>query len=161
MILNEFEREHCSLISKEPDGAIPNTASLGSGTDLWRHKYHLWYYANNCTSVCANSWWVIYRLNWYAYCNQFSLKGFIGDIIGYRVVLVFNVIMTALCATSFIYLPVYKELEQIPHALLYMNASAAESADQSYHLMSVKWSICQDTFSAGNWYTVVLSSWME
>ena len=94
---------------------------------------------------------------------QFSLKGFIGDIIGYRVVLVFNVIMTALCATSFIYLPVYKELEQIPHALLYMNASAAESADQSYHLMSVKWSICQDTFSAGNWYTVhvVLNSWME
>ena len=35
MIFIEFElTEHCSLISKELDRAIPNTASLGPGTDL-------------------------------------------------------------------------------------------------------------------------------
>ena len=82
---------------------------------------------------------------------MFLLKGFVGDIIGYRTILIFNVLMTALCATSFNFLPTYKELEQIPHALLYMNTSATESADQSYHLMSVKWPICQDTFSAGSY----------
>ena len=65
-------------------------------------------------------------------------------------VLIFNVLMTAAFATSFNFLPVYKELEQMPHGLLYTNASAAESTKLSYDLVSLHWPLCQDSFTAGN-----------
>ena len=74
-------------------------------------------------------------------------KGFIGDLIGYRVVLIVNVIVVGVCATVFNFLPVYKETEQVPHALLYMNMSAAESAEMSYSLMTIQWPICDDSFT--------------
>ena len=70
-------------------------------------------------------------------------------MIGYRMVLIFNVLMAATFATSFNFLPVYKELEQVPHGLLYMNVSAAESTGLSFDLMSVQWPLCQDSFTAG------------
>ena len=78
-----------------------------------------------------------------------QILGFIGDMIGYRMVLIFNVLMAATFATSFNFLPVYKELEQVPHGLLYMNVSAAESTGLSFDLMSVQWPLCQDSFTAG------------
>ena len=79
--------------------------------------------------------------------------GFIGDLIGYRAVLIFNVIMAGVCGTVFNFLPVYKETEQVPHALLYMNLSAAESAEVSYSLMTIQWPICKDSFTIGKLLT--------
>ena len=78
--------------------------------------------------------------------------GFIGDIIGYRIVLIFNVLMVGVCGTAFNFLPVYRELQQIPHGLLFMNMSATEagSTEMSYNLMSVQWPICQESFTAGD-----------
>ena len=75
--------------------------------------------------------------------------GFIGDLIGYRAVLIFNVLVTGVCATIFNFLPIYKETEQIPHALLYMNQSAAGSAEMSYSLMAIQWPICEDSVTIG------------
>ena len=78
------------------------------------------------------------------------IPGFIGDLIGYRAVLIFNVAMTGICGTVFNFLPVYKEIEQVPHGLLYINTSAIESTGMSYSLMSVQWPICEDSFTIGN-----------
>ena len=82
--------------------------------------------------------------------------GFIGDLIGYRAVLIFHVIVAGVCATVFNFLPVYKETEQIPHGLLYMNVSATESEEISYSLMAVQWPICEDSFALGKHHQAVI-----
>ena len=81
-----------------------------------------------------------------------TISGFIGDIIGYRIVLIFNVIMAGICGTAFNFLPIYKEVQQIPYGLLYLNISANQtgSSEMVYNLMSIQWPICQEPFAAGN-----------
>ena len=75
--------------------------------------------------------------------------GFIGDKVGYRVILILNTLVCALCATGLTLIPEYKEYEQIPHAVLFKNSSAAESSDVPYSIVSVQWSICQVTIESG------------
>ena len=57
--------------------------------------------------------------------------------------MIFNVVVAGVCGTVFNFLPVYKETEQVPHALLYMNLSATGSAEVSYSLMDIQWPICE------------------
>ena len=73
--------------------------------------------------------------------------GFIGDLIGYRAVLIFNVVMAGVCGTVFNFLPIYKETDQVPHALMYLNLSTAESAEMSYARLTIQWPICEDSFT--------------
>ena len=61
------------------------------------------------------------------------------------------VISNLLLETTLTVIPVYQELQQIPHVLLYKNTSTSdESEDMKYNLLSVQWSICQDSFTTGN-----------
>ena len=53
-----------------------------------------------------------------------QISGFIGDKIGFRVVLMIYVLLNLLLETSLTLIPVYQELQQIPHVLLYKNISA-------------------------------------
>ena len=78
-----------------------------------------------------------------------SLAGFIGDKVGYRVILILHTLVCALSATGLTLIPVYKEYEQIPHAVLFKNSSASGSSDVPYNIVSVQWSTCQDTFDTG------------
>ena len=41
--------------------------------------------------------------------------------------LIFNLLLTGLASTSFIFIPVYKEYQGVPHAILYKNTPAEES----------------------------------
>ena len=61
--------------------------------------------------------------------------------------MIFNVVVAGVCGTVFNFLPVYKETEKVPHALLYMNMSAADSATMSYSLMTIHWPICDNSFT--------------
>ena len=67
--------------------------------------------------------------------------------------MIFNVVLTGVCGTVFNFLPVYKEIDKVPHALLYMNLSAAESAEISFSLMDIQWPISEDSFSIGKHVT--------
>ena len=80
-----------------------------------------------------------------------QISGFIGDKIGFRVVLMIYVLLNLLLETSLTLIPVYQELQQIPHVLLYKNNSATtESQEMKYSLLSAQWAICQDSFTSGN-----------
>ena len=72
-----------------------------------------------------------------------------GDKVGYRAILILNTIVCAMSATGLTLIPVYKEYDQIPHAVLFKNTSVAEASDIPYSIVSVQWSICQDSFDSG------------
>ena len=71
---------------------------------------------------------------------------------GYRVILILNTLVCAMAATGLTLIPVYKEYDQIPHAVIFKNTSAAEttSEDPYYSIVSVQWSVCQDSFDTGD-----------
>ena len=78
--------------------------------------------------------------------------GFIGDKVGYRVILILNTLVCAMAATGLTLIPVYKEYDQIPHAVIFKNTSAAETTSENpyYSIVSVQWSVCQDSFDTGD-----------
>ena len=77
------------------------------------------------------------------------LSGFIGDKVGYRVILILNTVVCAMAATGLTLIPAYKVYDQIPHAVLFKNTSATEASDAAYTIVSVQWSLCQDSFDTG------------
>ena len=62
--------------------------------------------------------------------------------------LIFNLLLTGLASTSFIFIPVYKEYQGVPHAILYKNTPAEES-EVAYTLVSVAWTLCDEELSEG------------
>ena len=74
--------------------------------------------------------------------------GFIADKVGHRPVLIFNLLLTGLASTSFIFIPVYKEYQEVPHAILYKNTLAEES-EVTYTLVSMAWTLCDEELSEG------------
>ena len=62
--------------------------------------------------------------------------------------LIFNLLLTGLASTSFIFIPVYKEYQEVPHAILYKNTPAEES-EVAYTLVSVAWTLCDEQLSEG------------
>ena len=78
--------------------------------------------------------------------------GFIGDKIGYRPVLIFNILLTGLASTSFIFMPAYKEYQKIPHAILYKNSAVGEDSAIAYTLVSVVWSTCDEELTECKWH---------
>ena len=63
--------------------------------------------------------------------------------------LIFNLLLTGLASTSFIFIPVYKEYQEVPHAVLYRNTPAEESDVASYTLVSLAWTLCDEELSEG------------
>ena len=77
--------------------------------------------------------------------SSFQHSGFIGDKIGYRPVLIFNMLLTGLAATSFTFMPIYKEYMKVPHAILYKSSKVGEELTAvPYTLFSVVWSVCNE-----------------
>ena len=62
--------------------------------------------------------------------------------------LIFNLLLTGLASTSFIFIPVYKEYQEVPHAVLYKDTPAEESAT-AYTLVSLAWTLCDDELTEG------------
>ena len=85
--------------------------------------------------------------------SHHMFQGFIGDKIGFRVVLIIYLVLNSVLETALTLLPVYKEFQQVPYALLYKNISAgAESGAIKYSLLSVQWALCADSFTPGCYY---------
>ena len=58
--------------------------------------------------------------------------------------MIFNMLLTGLASTSFIFIPVYKEYQKIPHAILYKNSAVGEESAIAYTLVSAVWSTCDE-----------------
>ena len=70
--------------------------------------------------------------------------------------LIIYLVLNSVLETSLTLLPVYKEFEQVPYALLYKNISAAaESGAMKYSLLSVQWALCADSFTPGCYYWLI------
>lgn len=87
----------------------------------------------------------------YTLKSPFYHLGFVSDKIGHRPVLIFSLILTGLASTSFIFLPVYKEYQKVPHAILYKNTAFGEESEIAYTLVSAAWSTCDRELNLGKW----------
>ena len=66
-------------------------------------------------------------------------------------ILILNTLVCAMAATGLTLIPVYKEYNQIPHAVIFKNTSVAEDTSENpYSIVSVQWSVCQDSFDTGD-----------
>ena len=76
--------------------------------------------------------------------SSFQHSGFVGDKIGYRPVLIFNLLLVGAAATSFTFISVYKEYTKVPHAILYKASKVTEEPAVPYALLSIVWSLCDE-----------------
>ena len=77
----------------------------------------------------------------YPLITMFSgpISGFIGDKLGYRVILIIYILMSGAAATAFHFVPRCGEHKLQPHALLY---NAGGTDEQYSQLLSVNWALC-------------------
>ena len=69
--------------------------------------------------------------------TEFFRKGFIGDKLGYRVILIVYLLISGAAATAFHFVPRCGEQKLEPHALLYSTIT-----DQNPQFLSVNWALC-------------------
>ena len=79
----------------------------------------------------------------YPLITMFSgpISGFIGDKLGYRVILIVYILISGATATAFHFVPRCGEHQLQPHALLY-SAGGGEANRQYSQLVSVNWALC-------------------